>query len=50
MVKTDAKDAHRAGNDRYEGFVVDLINAIAGIVGFNVRSHGRAREQDGVFS
>ena len=50
MVKMDAKDAQRAGNDRYEGFVVDLINAIAGIVGFNVRSYGKAREQNGVFS
>ena len=37
MEKLDARDAQRVGNDRYEGFVVDLINAIADIVGFNVR-------------
>ena len=39
MEKLDAQDAQRAGNDRYEGFVVDLIKAIADIVGFNVRLH-----------
>ena len=37
MEKLDARDAQHVGNDRYEGFVVDLINAIADIVGFNVR-------------
>ena len=37
MEKLDARDTRRVGNDRYEGFVVDLINAIADIVGFNVR-------------
>ena len=36
MEKLDVLDAQRVGNDRYEGFVVDLINAIADIVGFNV--------------
>ena len=49
MEKLDAQDSQRVGNDRYEGFVVDLINAIADIVGFNVRSHGRAREKGRVF-
>ena len=39
MEKLDIIEAQRTGNDRYEGFVVDLINAIADIVGFNVSMH-----------
>ena len=39
MEKLDARDAQRVGNDRYEGFVVDLIHAVAEIVGFNVRMY-----------
>lgn len=35
MIKTDAVSEGRVGNDRYEGFAVDLINEIAKIVGFN---------------
>ena len=35
MLKADAKTAKRAGNDRYEGFAVDLINKISEIVDFN---------------
>ena len=35
MVKTDAEAQARTGNDRYEGFAVDLITEIAKIVQFN---------------
>jgi len=35
MVKRDASSARRTGNDRFEGFVVDLASLIASIVGFN---------------
>ena len=35
MIKTDAESEGRTGNDKYEGFAVDLINEIAKIVGFN---------------
>ena len=36
MEKLDAREARRKGNDRFEGFVVDLAGAIADIVGFNL--------------
>jgi hypothetical protein len=35
MEKLDAKERGRTGNDRYEGFAMDLAEAIARIVGFN---------------
>ena len=35
MLKLDAKSKRRVGNDRYEGFVIDLASAIAEEVGFN---------------
>jgi len=35
MIKKDAASKRRRGNDRFEGFVVDLANEIARIVGFN---------------
>ena len=35
MEKKDAKAKQRTGNNRYEGFVVDLATAISNIVGFN---------------
>ena len=35
MEKVDAKEQRRTGNDRYEGFVVDLATQIASLVGFN---------------
>ena len=51
MIKTDAVSEGRVGNDRYEGFAVDLINEIAKIVGFNftialANGYG-SRRQDG---
>ena len=36
MEKLDAREARREGNDRFEGFAVDLANRIASIVGFNL--------------
>lgn len=36
MEKLDSRDARRLGNDRYEGFVVDLAMAIANVVGINL--------------
>ena len=39
MLKLDAKSARRTGNDRYEGFVIDLASAIAAAVGFNFSVH-----------
>ena len=35
MEKLDAKSKKRTGNDRFEGFVVDMMAEIAGLVGFN---------------
>ena len=35
MEKLDLKSKGRQGNDRYEGFVVDLAMEISRIVGFN---------------
>ena len=51
MLKPDTAAAGRQGNDRYEGFAVDLITEIARIVGFNfslsvVSGYG-SRRQDG---
>ena len=34
MLKLD-NPSHRTGNDRYEGFVVDLAHEISKLVGFN---------------
>ena len=49
MVKLDAVAVGRSGNDKYEGFAVDLINEIAAIVEFNftlvpVAGYGSHRE------
>ncbi len=35
MLKLDSTTAGRKGNDRFEGFVLDLAQEIAEIVGFN---------------
>ena len=35
MIKMDALSTGRTGNDKYEGFAVDLVQEIANIVGFN---------------
>ena len=35
MIKVDALSHGRIGNDKYEGFAVDLVQEIANIVGFN---------------
>ena len=35
MIKMDALSHGRTGNDKYEGFAVDLVQEISSIVGFN---------------
>ena len=35
MIKMDALSHGRTGNDKYEGFAVDLVQEISNIVGFN---------------
>ena len=49
MIKTDADSASRQGNDRYEGFAVELVNEISKIVEFNytlrpITGYGSRRE------
>ena len=51
MIKTDAESQARTGNDRYEGFAVDLITEIANIVQFNftlspVSGYGSRRQDN----
>lgn len=35
MEKLDSTSKQRVGNDRYEGFIIDLASQISSIVGFN---------------
>ena len=49
MIKVDAMSHGRTGNDKYEGFAVDLVQKVADIVGFNfsltpVSGYGSRRE------
>ena len=54
MIKMDALSHGRTGNDKYEGFAVDLVQEISNIVGFNFTltpsSGYGSRREDGTWT